>query len=347
MSFNPRSTQGPLALAIALAMGSGSAAWAQSDPSFNLLLDNYEPIELGPLLDELDPGQNPVFLRFEPSTGALKIRALEALLCFDYSEVAPAPRLHAGLTLPNGYEDLLNGISAAAISPGQADDSNLLYLEPTHELDCRAFPNAQLTQLELAKEARLSGGNTSLFKSTFNRSEAQPALELEIIDGRSRGATLPALAETIAYTIKVVPRDRRNAQGAALPLFVEDVRIRDYAPPVGANGQMLALSQLATITRCAINGLPQQDVDPFNPDLPPVPACSIDSNGFLRFNQFSDAAGLDMPVGAEVEFDIERTVIGSPGTPPGPVTLIAVVSASPEPDNYGSLEDAYHVFTFS
>lgn len=340
MSRITLSTPIPLALAVALAVGSGSAVWAQGDPSFNLLVGSHEPIELGPL-----PGEGgQIYLRFEPATGTLKLNAQDALLCFDYSGAVPAPQLRAGLTLPNGSTDVLHGITAAAISPGQGGDSNLVYLEPTETLDCRAFPESLLTQLELDKEASLAGATSKLFKSSFDRTEALPSLELEIIDRRSRTRSLPQRDEVVAYTIRVVPRDRRgNGAGTSNPVAVEDVRIRDYTPPVNTNGQPLALSPAATITRCSYNGAEQ-----INPETQ-LPACMIDETGALRFALFPGLPGATLNLDADVavEFDIERTVIGSVGTPPGLVTVIAVASATPEPDNFGSLEDAYHVFTFS
>jgi hypothetical protein len=119
---------------------------------------------------------------------------------------------------------------------------------------------------------------------------------------------------------------------------------------VSVGGEALGLSQTAQLTRCTINGVPQETVlDPFDPQSPLVPSCTRDGRGFLRFNSFPDAApGLAMPVNAYVDFDLQRTVISAAGSTGGSdVYVIAAASASPEPGNLGSLDDAFHVFTFS
>jgi len=343
MSCNPRLSPIPLALAVAFALGSIPEARGQAAPSFKLLLGDAAPIDLSALPGLTDPGANPVFLRFEPSNGTLNVRAADALLCFDFTAAAPpAPRPRLGLTLPSGTSETLLGVTAGAISPGSGADPSLVYVGPTPQLDCHAFPTSQLAALELLKQSKLSGVTGRIFASSFNLREALPALLLEvrnpIRDPAPTGSEPPTAGSTIQYTVRVSALNR-GVNGT-----IRQVRIRDYVPPVGPVANSLGLTQAATLVRCSINGIDQ--VDAFNPDQP---ACDRDAAGFLRFDQYPDAApGLAMPAGSTVEFELRRTVIAAPLSPgSNQVYVIAAASGHPDDLNLGSPEDASHVFTFS
>lgn len=344
MSCSPRIVKIPLALAVVAALGSGSAAWAQTSPGFQLLLGDLAPLDIAQ--SGTDANADPVFVRFVTSNRALKLTASDAALCFDFTpaaQVPPTNKLRFDLSLPSGSNEVLEGVSAAVISIGQ---DKLVLVEPNDLLSCFAFPREELGQLEAEKAERASGSQARLFKSSFDLIEALPALVLEVRDPlRMPVSPSPQVGDTVQYTVRVSVKDR-GAGGT-----IDDVRIRDYVPGVGANGEALGLSQNATLVRCSINGIAQESVqDPFDPQSPMVPDCSRDSNtGFLRFNAFPDAdPGLAMPAGSVIEFELERTVVASAVSSGGSdVYVIAAASANPVQANLGSLDDAFHVFTFS
>lgn len=348
MSCSPRFVKIPLALAVTAALGSGSLARAQSTPGFKLLLGDAAPLDIAQ--SGIDANSDPVFVRFVSSNRALKLTTGDALLCFDFTLVSEVPvtdKLRFDLSLPNGANEVLEGVSTAAISAGQTNDYKLVFIEPTAALDCHAFPREELQQLEAEKAARASGSQERLFKSSFNLVESLPAVALEVRDPvrTPTGSASPQVGDTVKYTIRVSILDR----GASVSNVVEQVRVRDYVPPVSASGEALGLSQSVELKSCSINGILQETSDPFDPQSPSVPACTRDAKGFLRFNDFPDAApGLAMPTGSYVEFELQRTVVAASGSTGGSdVYVIAAASASPEVGNLGSLDDAFHVFTFS
>jgi hypothetical protein len=347
MSCSPRFVQIPLALAVAAALGSGSAAGAQTSHGFKLLLGDLAPLNIAQ--SGTDANADPVFVRFVAASRALKLTASEPALCFDFTPVAEVPasnKLRFDLTLPSGSNEVLEGVSAAAISVGQLNDHKLVYVSPAAALNCYAFPREDLVQLETEKAQRASGSQMRVFRSSFDMVEALPALVLEVRDPvRTPSSSSPQVGDTITYTVRVSIASR----GASIASLVEQVRVRDYVPPVSVDGEALGLSQAAQLTQCTINGVVQETSDPFNPGSPTVPDCSRDAKGFLRFNNYPDAdPGLAMPVGSYVEFELRRSVVAAAGSNGGSdVYVIAAASASPEPGNLGSLEEAFHVFTFS
>jgi hypothetical protein len=351
MSCSPFIVKIPLALAVTVALGSGSAAWAQTSPGFKVLLGDLAPLDIAQ--SGVDANALPVFVRFEPSSRALKLTAGDPLLCFDFTpalEVPPSEKLRFDLSLPSGSNEILEGVSTAAISAGQVDEHKLVFIAPTAALNCYSFPREDLAQLETDKTQRAAGNQPEVFKSSFNRTEALPALALEVRDPLRTPAGSPSpspqVGDTIQYTVRVSILNR----GASAMGAVEQVRIRDYVPAVSTSGEALGLSQSVELTECSINGVVQETVlDPFDPESPLVPSCTRDAKGFLRFNDYPDAApGLAMPAGSYVDFELQRTVVSAPGSSGGSeVYVIAAASASAESGNLGSLEDAFHVFTFS
>lgn len=346
MSCSPRFTRIPLTLAVACALCSGSAAWAQVSPGFKLLLGDLAPVDLTP--SGVDSTNSPVYLRFATSNRSLNVVSSDAVLCFDFTagEGLPATKLRLGLSLPSGTSEVFEGVSAAAISVTAPEEDKLVYLQSTDLLNCFAFPRAELATLEQEKQSRLSGSQARVFGSSFDLREALPALLLEVRDPlRTPASSSPQVGDTVKYTVRVSAQDR--GEGGTL----EQVRLRDYVPAVSVMGEALGLAQNATLLRCSINGVAQESVqDPFDPQSPLVPDCSRDSLGFLRFNAFPDSApgGLAIPAGSEIEFELERTVVADAESPGGSdVYVIAAASANPAQASLGSLDDAFHVFTFS